>query len=100
MTDPNVQPKFWVNGNPNVAQAAALVRQVFSALGLIVAAFGLAKEAGLLNHLADLAVPIVTVAGGIVGLGAMVWGSLHTRREAKIKAELADAAPAEVAQIK
>jgi hypothetical protein len=89
MTDDNVQKPVGVNSNPTQAQAEALVRQVVAAAGLIVGAFGLAKWAGVLGVVANLAGPIVSVVFGLGGLAAIVWGQVHTRVEAKKLATIA-----------
>lgn len=86
-----------VNANPEKDQAEALLRQVLAASGLIVAAFGAAKWAGVLNVAASLAGPIVTVVFGAVGLGAIIWGQVKTRILSKKAAAMANALPDSVA---
>lgn len=106
MTDPTpapapvAAPVIQVNANPAQDQAEALVRQVLAAAGLIVATLGAAKAAGVLNVLAALAGPIVTVLFGAVGLGAILWGQVKTRRLAQKAAAMANALPDSVAVAK
>lgn len=89
-----------VNAAPERDQAEALLRQVLSALGLIVAAFGLAKASGVLNSAAALAGPLVTVVFSAIGLGAVVWGQIKTRIMSKKAAAMANALPDSVAVTK
>lgn len=106
MTDPTPAPAPVAVGapimvaGPATEQAQALLRQTLLAAGLVVAAFGLAKEAGVLNLLASLAGPIATVVSGAVGLGALAWGQWKTRLSAQQRVAMARALPDEIAQVK
>jgi hypothetical protein len=93
-------PPIEVNATPGRDQAEALLRQVIAALALIVAAFGAAKWAGQLNLLATLAGPIVTVAFGVVGIGAILWGQIKTRILSQKAAAMANMLPDRVAVTK
>ena len=87
-----------VRAYPGADQAEAFLRQVLAAAGLIVAAFGLAKGAGVLGLLASLAGPIITALFGAIGLGAIVWGQIKTRILSQKAAAMARALPDSVAQ--
>ena len=95
VTDPIV-----VNARPGRDQVAAGLRQFLSALGLIAATLGMAKQAGVLGQLAAIVDPAVTVVGMILGVGAVVIGQLKTRALSKKAAAMASKLPDHIAHTK
>lgn len=86
MTDPTSDTTHTpVPVEPSVSkvQGAALLRQVALALGVILPAFGIAKATGYLSIIATQADSIVAVISGAVAIGALVWGQIRTRVDAK-----------------
>lgn len=92
MSDPNAQP-IMVDASATPAQVQAGIRQLILSLSAAASALGFSHVAGQL----DLALQFV---GPIAWTLVFVLGQLHTRSQAKKLAITADAAPAEVAQIK
>jgi hypothetical protein len=86
-----------VPDTPTQPQIEALVRQVLAAAGLIAAAFGLAKAAGAITILTTLIGPIGSLVGGVIGIGAIVYGQVITRRNARKAAAMATKLPNDIA---
>jgi len=89
-----------VDADPAKLQLESALRTTLGGLGAIVAAFGLAKAAGILSIAAGLADPIASVLFGGIAVGSVVWGQFRTRALAAKAAAMANSLPDEVAQAK
>jgi hypothetical protein len=92
-----VEAPIIVHATPTQPQIEALIRQVLAAAGLIAAAFGLAKAAGAITILTTLIGPIGSLLGGVIGIGAIVYGQVITRVNARKAAAMAAQLPNAIA---
>lgn len=100
MTDNGVQTPIMVDASPRQAQLATAIRQILLGAGVLTTALGATHIGAQLSAAAAAATYIAMALGGVVTVGTVVWGQLHTRSTAKKLAITADAAPPSVAQLK
>ncbi len=87
------KPPIEVSASAGGAQFATAIRYFLMGLGAFATGLGFEASSGSIEQLASYAGPV----GAAI---AFVWGQYSSRRSAKLKATLAEAAPNSVAVVK
>lgn len=97
MTQSETNPII-VNATPKKDQLDSSLHQVLLAGGAIAVGLGAAKIGVILNALALVSGPISMAVGGLVSVGAFVYGQIRIRKLSEKAAAMAKELPNEIAQ--